>query len=240
MTLKPPLPALLTKRAADKIKFPDEVDVTVDAFNVRVPPATSVDVDPALTLAPRVKAPVALRLTAPLKETGLLMVNAFEVPEIVAVKDPEPLMLLAMVVSVLRLNNKVALSVMLPLILPELPPFPICSVPAEMVVTPVAVLAPVNVNVPLPVLVSPTDVALPFCKTPLKLVEVLSPPAVNVNVPAAELVIVPAPANEATVSEWPPKSNVAPELTVSAELSDITPPDAPSFNVPKLTVVAPL
>ena len=58
--------------------------------------------------------------------------------------------------------------------------------------------------------------------------------------PAAELVTVPAPASDPTVSEFPAKSNVAPELTVSAELSDITPPEAPSFNVPKLTVVAPL
>ena len=41
---------------------------------------------------------------------------------------------------------------------------------------------------------------------PEKVVDVLSPPAVNVNVPDAVLVTVPAPDNEPIVAELPPKS----------------------------------
>ena len=41
---------------------------------------------------------------------------------------------------------------------------------------------------------------------PEKVVDVLFPPAVNVNVPDAVLVTVPSPANEPIVAEFPPKS----------------------------------
>ena len=135
VTLKALLPALFTKRAADKIRLPDEVDVTV-LFNVRAPPATSVDVAPALILAPTVSAPLALRFTEPLNETELLIIKGCELPEMVAVKDPVPLMALLIVVAVFRLNTRDALSVMLPITLPVIPPLPICSVPALIVVTP--------------------------------------------------------------------------------------------------------
>ena len=112
--------------------------------------------------------------------------------------------------------------------------------PPLIVVVPVYVLlVPLSVSVPLPVLVSPTDVALPFCKTPLKLVEVLSPPAVNVNVPAAELLTVPAPANEPTVRELPFKSNVVPLETVTAPVPNAV--DDPAFVVTVFcSVVGPL
>ena len=64
---------------------------------------------------------------------------------------------------------------------------------------------------------------------PEKVVEVLSPPAVKVDVVlTVEFNTVPAPVNDPIVSEYEAKSKVP--VTVTAELSEI-PPAAPSFNV---------
>ena len=72
--------------------------------------------------------------------------------------------------------------------------------------------------VPVPAFVNATLVEEPFSIIPEKVVDVLFPPAVNVGVPAAELVTVPAPAREPSVSENPAKSKVAPLATVNALL----------------------
>ena len=66
-----------------------------------------------------------------------------------------------------------------------------------------------------------------------------SPPVVRVTAPATELVTLPAPASEPRVSLNPARSNVAPAATVSA-LLEPTALATPSFNVPTLTVVAPV
>ena len=97
-------------------------------------------------------------------------------------------------------------------------------------------MAPVSVSVPAPALVS-ASVALPFCRMPLNVVLVPSPPAVRVMLLAAELVMVPAPAIEPTLSENPARSSVP--VMVTAEVSAST-PAAPSASVPALIVVAPL
>ena len=97
--------------------------------------------------------------------------------------------------------------------------------------------APPKVNVPVPALTKATDVALPFWITPEKDVEVSLPPAVNTGVPAAELVIVPAPAIEPTVSELPARSRVP--VMVTADAFGIT-PAAPSCKVPEVIVVVPV
>ena len=60
-------------------------------------------------------------------------------------------------------------------------------------------LSPESVSVPEPDFVS-AIVPLPFCSTPEKVVEVLSPPVVSVTAPAALLVTVPPPASEPIVS----------------------------------------
>jgi hypothetical protein len=71
-------------------------------------------------------------------------------------------------------------------------------------------------------------------------VDVLSPPRVNVAVPTAELVTVPDPAKDPMVPELEFKSKVPVLLTVTAEESDIA-PAAPSFIVvPEPIVVAPV
>ena len=77
---------------------------------------------------------------------------------------------------------------------------------------------------------------------PAKVVEALpARPPDRVTAPATLLVIrLPAtPAIEPTVSENPPRSNVAPDATDSAELAP-TPLAMPRRSVPALTVVAPV
>ena len=65
------------------------------------------------------------------------------------------------------------------------------------------------------------DEAEPFSIIPLKVVDVLFPPEDNVIDPVEPLLIVPAPAMEATVSVLPFISKVAPLATVSALLFEM-------------------
>jgi hypothetical protein len=75
-------------------------------------------------------------------------------------------------------------------------------------------------------------------KVPLKVVVELSPPAVKVaEVVATLLVTVPVPAKEPTLLEKLARSRV--EFTVKAEPA-LNAVMEPAFNVPALTVVAPL
>ena len=72
---------------------------------------------------------------------------------------------------------------------------PSSSVPALIVVVPVYVSAPVNVNVPPPALVSAVELA-PLLITPANVVDVPSPPAVSVA--AAPVLVTTAPAAPAS------------------------------------------
>ena len=74
---------------------------------------------------------------------------------------------------------------------------PIFIIPALINVAPVYVFAPDKVKVPVPVFVK---AIAPAPITPEKVVELLSPPHVKVGVPD-ELLIIPAPAIDPTVSE---------------------------------------
>ena len=93
--------------------------------------------------------------------------------------------------------------------------------------------------VPVPAFVNATLVDDPFSIIPEKEVDVLFPPAVNVGVPAAELVTVPAPESEPNVSEKPAKSKVAPLATVIALLSLILSALPERRRIPALTMVEP-
>ena len=106
-----------------------------------------------------------------------------------------------------------------------------------MVVNPVYVLVPDKVNVPEPNLVKETDVAEPSSTIPEKIVDVLLPPVCIIVVPDDELVILPVPAIDPTVSENPFKSKTP--LMIRALESEIL-LDVPSFNVPSDTVVEPV
>jgi hypothetical protein len=72
--------------------------------------------------------------------------------------------------------------------------------------------------------------------TPPNEVESPLPPVVSLPEPSA---ILPAPAIEPVVAENPPRLNVAPELTMTAELVG-TALAAPSVSVPAEIVVAPV
>ncbi len=93
--------------------------------------------------------------------------------------------------------------------------------PVVTVVPPLYVLVPERVRVPVPVLARAT-VPEPLASVPANTVEALpARPPDRVTAPAALLVIVlPAtPAIEPSVSEKPARSNVAPLLTLRAELA---------------------
>ncbi len=93
---------------------------------------------------------------------------------------PVPLMALATVMELLRLNTNEALSVTAPVPkVPVVPPSPICKVPAVMVVTPEYVLAPVRICVPVPILFRGAG--------PLSAPEKVAVPAVVLYAPAAVL-----------------------------------------------------
>ena len=98
-------------------------------------------------------------------------------------------------------------------------------------------LEPDSVNTPEPFFIKPTDAALPFEICPLNVVEALFPPTVRTEVPAAPLVMFPAPAIDATVSKFALRSKVP--VIVTAEPSGMT-PSAPNFSVPALIFVGPL
>src|SRR5262245_34322608 len=115
-------------------------------------------------------------------------------------------------------------------------PLPICSVPALMVLPPVKVLTPVRVRVPVPDLVRLVVEVPPSWITPLKVVEVLLAPAVNVAVEAPLLVTVPAPASDPIA--WPKPLRSSVPVTVNA-LADENVLVAPACRVPPLMVVEP-
>ncbi|PNG60103.1 hypothetical protein CHC07_01832 [Variovorax sp. B4] len=105
------------------------------------------------------------------------------------------------------------------------------TVPALIVTPPVWVLSRSRVNVPVPILISP-----PFPDiTPLKVVLVLSPPAVSVPVPRATK---PKPARLPMVWLKLLRSSVAPPPSVTA-LAALKAFAAPARRVPALRVVVP-
>ena len=113
------------------------------------------------------------------------------------------------------------------------------SVPPPTVVVPVKVFAPVNVRIPLPVLVNASEPAV-FWMTPPKLLETLLLPTVSSGLPPATVSITPAPLKPLTVSLNVFKSSVA--LTETLPLpapSGMTLP-APSRSTPALARVSPL
>ena len=98
-------------------------------------------------------------------------------------------------------------------------------------------LAPLKVSVPVPDFVKET-VPLPFWITPLKVV-VFVPPLVSVTAPATVLVMVPAPAMEAIVSENPFRLNVAPLAMLREQLLPILSLAVLICTVPTFTLNAP-
>jgi len=77
---------------------------------------------------------VAVNVTVP----SLTVPLKVRPPEFVTVRAPAPLMLLATVVESVRSNTSVPLLLTAPLpSAPDVPPLPICSVPAVIVVAPV-------------------------------------------------------------------------------------------------------
>ena len=93
------------------------------------------------------------------------------------IKLPLPLITPAKVfLGPLRSNVNLPLSATLPMMLPVVPPLPICSVPILIVVPPMYVLFPVRINVPLPAC---TKAPAPVT-TPPKVTESLRP---NAKVP---------------------------------------------------------
>jgi hypothetical protein len=75
--------------------------------------------------------------------------------------------------------------------------------------------------------------------TPLYTVDELSPPAVNVLAALVPSATEPAPAIDPTVSLRLAKSNVAPDVTVTADEFEIRSSDPLIASVPADTVVAP-
>ena len=110
------------------------------------------------------------------------------------------------------------------------------KLPLFTVVVPVYVLAPVNVNVPVPDFVN-WRTLVPFSSTPPKVVLVLSLPAVNVAVVAPLFKTVPFPESEPIVLLNPFKSKI--EFTVKAEFGLKLVAD-PAWRVPALIVVPPV
>lgn len=114
------------------------------------------------------------------------------------------------------------------------------SVPALMVVAPVAVVAEAScsVRVPAPTLaMARREAVAGACSTPLKVVLVLSPPMVSVRVVDAPVTAtVPPPEREPRVPEAFRKSMVAPVATVTAVRAGMK---VAADRVPWLTVVAP-
>ncbi len=136
-----------------------------------------------------------------------------------------------------RLNASVALLTTPPASDPVVPPDPICSVPAEIVVPPVWPTAPVRVNVPVPTLVR-----LPVPEMgPANVVDVLSDPTVRAAAPRVTAPpVVPPPVSEPMDAAKLFRSTVAPAM--SAMVTAVPPgrpPAAPTRSVPALTAVGP-
>lgn len=125
----------------------------------------------------------------------------------------------------------------LTLLLAIVPSVPSSSVPAETVVVPLWVLAPVKVSVPEPTLVRPPPVPV---IEPAKVVEPLSPPTVRVLPPSAT-VVPDTPVRLRIV--WLPAaamSNVAPDAVRLTPLLCAIEPPGPRASVPAAIVVAPV
>ncbi len=115
----------------------------------------------------------------------------------------------------------------------RLPPAPIASVPALMVVPPVKVLVPVSVWVPEPSLIRPPEPANEPLNVPLLASPIVSVLAPRFTVPLPTSVpncCVPLPAD---------RSKVAPEARLTMPLACRLAP-APSANVPALMLVPPV
>src|SRR3990167_6928237 len=146
---------------------------------------------------------------------------------------PPPAMEPTVSLKLLRSSTAPATSAKLTALLSEITPAaPNCIVPALIVVAPVYVLAPDKVNTPLPAFVK-LPVSL---MTPENVVELASPPAVNVPDPNNTL---PLPANDPIVSEISFKSNVPLAPTVIA-VESASLPEPLNCNVPALIVVVPM
>ena len=94
---------------------------------------------------------------------------------------------------------------------------------------------PDRVSVPVPVLAKPSA-ALPSCRLPLKVLDVLSPPTLSTAATAPLLVTMPLPRSELALLSKPLRSRVA--LTRNADEAESAPVE-PARNVPPVTLVAP-
>ena len=117
------------------------------------------------------------------------------------------------------------------------------KVPALIVVVPVYVLAPVNVNdAPLSVNATVPPVPLLFLITPAKVV--VPPVTVNVDVVATYEFRITSPTalpvNEANDCELPYKSKVAFVPPIDKADEEDKDPPLPNFNVPLVIVVVPV
>ena len=181
-----------------------------DAVTFPVPPIIAAA---GRVISPEVVAAVTLLFTnEPLTVNGSAVVNPFK-----SIIAPDAIVVAAVVPKASLLPN--------------------LNVPVLTVVVPLYVLVPDSVKVPVPALVTAMEVAVPFSIIPEKIVEVLSPPDVIVSDPLAELVTVPAPAKDPTVSLKPFKSNMP--FTVTALVFVIL-SAAPNFKVPTEIVVEPV
>ena len=172
-------------------------------------------------------------VTAPVNV--LLPVNESP-PDPLMVTPPLPLMTPLYEYRTLRLRLSVPLLTMLvEATLPVAPPVPRRTVPPELMVRiPVKATSASIVRVPEPAFVRPP---VPLIG-PVKVVLVLSPPAVSVPEPSS---MVPAPAIEPTDVVLLLVSNVAPDETVTAVDDDRAPSELElNFRVPALTVVEPV
>lgn len=223
--VKPPAPVILPVKIWSDVDdeyvsvLPDEVRVIRPAYEAGV------------VLAPRVPEIVMLPPEAEIVvfPEYVLAPDKVSVPEPDFVSEPVPETTPPYEYASDRFTTSAELFVMLPATEPVVEPDPIETVPAEIVRDPRKEFVPVNVSVPVPVFVRLPELA---DVVPLYVVEVSSPPDVNVPVN----VMAPDPASEPTVSAFPPMSRVP--FTVNAEPSGIT-PAAPSVRVPAVTVVVP-
>ena len=183
---------------------------TPDAVTIPVPPIIAAA---GRVISPEVVAAVALLLT----------------------KDP-PMLKSSAVVNPFK-STIAPEAIVVAVVVPNASLLPNFNVPVVTVVVPLYVLVPDIVKVPVPALVTAMEVAVPFSIIPEKTVEVLSPPEVIVSDPLAELVTVPAPAKDPTVSLKPFKSNMP--FTVTALVFVIL-SAAPNFKVPAEIVVEPV
>src|SRR3990167_1534821 len=212
-----------------EVKLVGAVDPPIMPLNVKPPAPANVNAF----------APLIVPLNA--NVSPVLAVIVISLPNVIApltLLAPEPAVTNAVVPFKVRLFaiaalfnvNCPALTVALPVPNPVL--WATCNVPALIVVPPLYVFAPDKVCVPLPAFTK-----LPVSLiTPEKVVELLSPPVVNVPEPKVTL---PAPANEPMVSDTSFKSNVPLAPTVIAVESDNR-PEPLNCNVPALIVVVPL